>query len=137
MQLNEYAKLAARTECDYARARDRMGGLVENADMLVPIRLNHALLGIMNELGELSSGVLKWIYYGTKPLDRPNWKEELGDLMWSVVQACNTLGLDAEEMLEANIRKLKARYPQGFTSAHCAEQNRNPVAEKKALENAS
>jgi NTP pyrophosphatase (non-canonical NTP hydrolase) len=77
-------------------------------------RLLHAGLGMTTESGEFVDTLKKFIFYG-KPLDLTNLKEELGDLMWYIGLACDTLGISLNEVLTSNIEKLKKRYPEKFT----------------------
>lgn len=144
MNPRAYQEAASRTECDQRKSSLRMRGLVVGAhnspspeetngeEYLVPIRLNHALLGICAEGGELFSQFQKWIYYG-KPLDRTNIKEELGDVLWYVAEACNALGLDLGDVMTSNIAKLKARFPEKYTDERAADENRDRAAEAKAV----
>ena len=133
MNLSKYQKLAARTECDQSRARLRMMGGVGEAgsDLLLPIRLNHAVLGAAGEIGELSAAIEKWIYYG-KPLDMVNFKEEVGDTLWYLSLAANAMGVDLGEIAEANIAKLRIRFPDKFTEEKAS--TRDLVSERKILE---
>ena len=39
-----------------------------------------------------------------------------------VIGICRTLGWDFAEIINLNVEKLNARYPQGFTSTHAAER---------------
>ena len=47
-------------------------------------------------------------------LDREHLKKELGDIAWYLAEAATALDLPLEEILQANLAKLKKRYPQGF-----------------------
>ena len=75
MTADEYQALAARTECDQKRSLERLC-FNREVTQLLPIRLNHAVIGMMGEVGELVSQLEKWIYYG-RPLDVVNVSEEL------------------------------------------------------------
>jgi NTP pyrophosphatase (non-canonical NTP hydrolase) len=46
---------------------------------------------------------------------------ELGDIMWYVAQATQSLGISMEEVLDTNIRKLSKRYPKGTFDAYMSE----------------
>jgi NTP pyrophosphatase (non-canonical NTP hydrolase) len=105
----EYQQLAGRTECDQSIARRRY-------DDLLAIRLNHALIGITGEVGEIAATVERWLHYN-QPLDRDNVIEELGDILWYVALACNVLEVDMEEVMKKNITKLRHRYPEKYTDA--------------------
>lgn len=41
-------------------------------------------------------------------------KKELGDVMWYMAMICYSFGFNLDEILQMNIDKLKARYPEGF-----------------------
>jgi NTP pyrophosphatase (non-canonical NTP hydrolase) len=135
MDPSDYQTQCARTECDNVAARRRMvtplwSGL--EAD-LEPVRLTHAVMGMVDEVGEIAKLVKGWIYYG-KGLDHGAVKEELGDLLWYVALTCNTLGLDMGEVMEANLRKLRVRYPEKFREERADHANRNPAAERQAVD---
>ncbi|HBD95843.1 MAG TPA: hypothetical protein DC057_16865 [Spirochaetia bacterium] len=116
MQLNEYCELANRT----------------NANLETEV-LNtlHILMGMQTEIGELTDPFKKQLAYN-KPVDWTNVKEELGDLMWYIGNLCYILNFDLEEILEKNIEKLKARYPEKFDSDKAI--NRNLSKERDILE---
>lgn len=138
MTPDEYQRLARRTECDQLKAlgrmidhtgRDPRGPMLYN---LIPIRLNHSALGLAGEVGELAGAVERFVYYG-RPLDQANLVEEMGDCMWYLALLCNTIGVDMTEVMEANIRKLKARYPDKYTDERAAEEGRDRAAEREAM----
>lgn len=136
MTPDEYQKLAGRTECNQVAASDRLsvegqvpGPLRDLA--MARVRLNHAVVGLAGEVGELAGAVEGWVYYG-KDLDVKNVKEELGDLCWYIAEACNALGISLSNVMEANILKLQVRYPEKYTDDAAA--NRDLEAEAKALE---
>jgi NTP pyrophosphatase (non-canonical NTP hydrolase) len=120
----EYQKLASRTECDQDKACERMEEVYPadptstgQRDLLLPVRLNHAVLGMAGEVGELAGALEKWLYYG-RALDRENLIEEMGDLLWYVAQLCNGIAVDMSMVMEANIAKLRARYPEKYSDSH-------------------
>lgn len=75
----------------------------------------HMLFGMITEVGELMDAFKKEMAYG-KEVDWVNVKEEVGDLMWYIAGFCNVNGFDLEEILETNVKKLQARYPDKFDS---------------------
>ena len=91
----------------------------------------HGAIGIGTEAGELLDTFKRNIFYG-KPLDTVNIKEELGDIMWYVAILCRELELDMDDVLQTNIDKLRARYPEKFTSHHAL--NRDLDNERRILE---
>ncbi len=116
MDLKEYSALALRTAND-------LGSFDKN--------LTHAVLGMVDEAGEIAGAFKKYFAYG-KDLDLTNLKEELGDLAWFMNLAIDTLNLTWEDVLETNIRKLEARYPDlRFNPDHAI--NRDKGAETAAM----
>lgn len=98
MTPNEYQKLAMRTcSIPYDDKKDMM---------------YHAVFGLTSEAGEVS-GILQKEYQGHN-IDTTHIKKELGDCLWMIAEACTALGFDMEDVMETNIEKLKARFPNGF-----------------------
>ncbi len=96
---NEYQALAIRTcSIPYDCKKDR---------------LRHAVYGLNAEAGEVA-GILQKQYQGHL-LDPEHMKKELGDCLWMIAEACDALNTDMETIMQMNIDKLKARYPEGFT----------------------
>ena len=48
----------------------------------------------------------------TKSISRKN----LGDCLWMIAEACEALDLDMDDVMQTNIDKRKARYPEGFSA---------------------
>lgn len=99
MDLNEYQKLAARTI---------------NPNLLPMMREMHALHGMVGEIGEIHS-IYQKIYQGHEFSDE-HMKKELGDLMWFIAEYCTVRCWNLNDICEVNIKKLEARYPDGFNS---------------------
>ena len=81
-----------------------------------PERILTAAIGISAEGGEFAEIVKKSIFQG-KPMDddaQYHMKRELGDILWYVTQACIALNISIEDVIDTNIQKLEARYPDGF-----------------------
>ncbi len=116
MQLKEYAEKAKRTNAILA---DKLTANI------------HMLLGLQTEGGELSDIFKKNIAYG-KPIDWINAQEEIGDMMWYISNFCTINGFDLEKILEQNIAKLEARYPEKFTEEKA--ENRDLTKEREILE---
>lgn len=47
-------------------------------------------------------------------LDKEHLAKELGDVAWYLAEAATALDISLEDILQANIDKLKMRYPDGF-----------------------
>lgn len=127
MNGNEYQKLAMRT--NDGRCTERMVCEIEKYTQIITngigvriINDSHydmggifnACLGLSGEVGELNDMVKKWVFH-EKPLDIEHAKKELGDIMWYVAMMCNSFGWDLDEIMQMNIDKLIARYPEGFS----------------------
>ena len=101
MTPNEYQKLAMTT----------LNPELSKKDVLI-----NSVMGLCGESGEAIDIVKKWLAHGHE-LDREHLKKELGDIAWYLAEAATALDMDLEEILQANIDKLKKRYPQGFSAA--------------------
>ena len=97
---------------------------IQTGDDGIPIhRLLTAALGLTAEGGEFTEIVKKIVFQG-KPVNEENlfhMKRELGDIMWYFIQACISLDVSPEEIIEMNVEKLKARYPGGEFNVHKSE----------------
>jgi len=69
-------------------------------------------LGISGEAGDVASCIKKVLFHKNESV-KDGIKENLGDMMWYAAMICNVYGWDFQKVLEENIEKLKARYPQG------------------------
>lgn len=135
MTPDEYRKAAQRTEYTPDFIRHSSGDSPRSAEQIAHdlflARSMHALLGMMSELGELADAFKKHFIYG-KPLDYVNLVEELGDGDWYRALIANALDIGFEAAWEKNIAKLRARYPDKFTSEQAL--HRDLDAERRALE---
>lgn len=48
-------------------------------------------------------------------LNRRRLEEEIGDCLWYVAELASTFNLDLERIAIENLRKLRSRYPNGFS----------------------
>ncbi len=106
MHFSEYQELAMRT----ASAKNREP---KNA-------LLNAALGLNGEAGEFADALKKTIFQD-HAFDRAHMSEEIGDVLWYCALAAEGLGESLDAIAEANVEKLKKRYPQGFD----ADRSRN------------
>jgi NTP pyrophosphatase (non-canonical NTP hydrolase) len=77
------------------------------------IRLVWNALGLAGEAGEVADVVKKAVFH-EHPLDQATLIKELGDVLWYVAALCSVLNIDLGDVMQANIDKLKARYPEGW-----------------------
>ena len=73
-------------------------------------RLLDASAGLAEEAGEVLSHVRKHLFQG-RPLDRQAVMLELGDALWCLAIAADTLGVSLQEVAQRNVEKLRSRYP--------------------------
>lgn len=83
--------------------------------------LIHAILGIMDEVGENAKTLKHNLIYG-KSFDRDNILEENGDKLWYIVLELSACGFTLEDCMNHVIEKLKIRYPEKFTEQDAIER---------------
>jgi NTP pyrophosphatase (non-canonical NTP hydrolase) len=98
MTINEYQKLAMTT----------LNPALSEKDVLI-----NGVMGLCGESGEAIDIVKKHLAQGHE-LDREHLIKELGDIAWYLAEVAYVLGVPLEEVLQRNIDKLRARYPEGF-----------------------
>ena len=109
---SEYQKLAMRTNDE--KSFIRMADIIVEYDEKINIGdLLMGCLGLAGESGELLDLIKKWIFH-EKSLDEEHAKKELGDVMWYVAEIAHSMGWDLDEVMQMNVDKLKARFPEGF-----------------------
>ena len=83
-----------------------------NNDLTKKEQEMHALHGIVGEIGELHSLYQK-IYQGHS-FDERHAMSELSDMLWFIAEYCTAMGWSLDDVMQYNIDKLIARYPDGF-----------------------
>lgn len=76
----------------------------------------HMAIGVSGEAGELLDAIKKFAIY-QKPLDLENVVEELGDIEFYLQGIRQAFCIDREDVLQANIEKLRKRYGQTYSNA--------------------
>ncbi len=94
---NEYQVLAARTI---------------NEELMNWQQELHALHGMVGEIGEIHS-IYQKAYQGHDASDE-HLQKEVGDLLWFIAEYCTANDWNLEDIMQMNIDKLKARFPEGF-----------------------
>lgn len=122
---NEYQALAMRTNDGKSTDRVISGvltcdmewlqgqGVVRDTEGVDLGGVLNGCLGLAGESGEVLDMVKKCVFH-EKKMDKDHLKKELGDVMWYVAMLCESFGFDLDEILQMNVDKLKARYPEGF-----------------------
>lgn len=83
--------------------------------------LINGVMGLCGEAGEAIDLVKKHLHQGHE-LDRQALKKELGDIAWYLAETAYALDLTLEDVLTANLEKLKARYPDGFDTERSVQR---------------
>jgi len=109
MNPNEYQKLCSRTS-SLKNDIDKDGIGYRNKGRVIM-----ACLGLSGETGE-TIDYLKKVIFHNHAYDKDKLKREIGDILWYVAEMCSAFDFSLEEIMELNISKLKARYPEGFSS---------------------
>ena len=95
-----------------------------NPDLSKRDILINSVMGLCGESGEAIDIVKKWMAHG-HDLDKDHLAKELGDIAWYLAEAATALDMDLEDILQANIEKLKKRYPEGFSSSASVNREKN------------
>lgn len=92
--------------------------------------LYHMIIGLVTESAELADALKKHMFYG-RDLDMKNIREEIGDVMWYLVQLANISDYSLEQAMIDNIEKLSKRYPNKFVDVvnRDVEQELNHIGE--------
>lgn len=98
MNVNEYQTLAMTT----------LNPELDKREVLI-----NSVMGLCGEAGEAIDIVKKWMAQGHE-LEKEHLKSELGDIAWYLAEAATALDISLEEVFQANIDKLKKRYPKVF-----------------------
>lgn len=97
MNPNDYQNLALQTAQDIPDFTDQTAALVYGA------------LGLAGEAGEVVELIKKSTAHG-HPLDLAKVLLELGDTLWYITYLTELLGYTLDDVLTANILKLRERY---------------------------
>lgn len=108
---NEYQQLAMRTNDELNATR--LTNAIFDCNTITIAQLLNGVLGLTGEAGEVSDLVKKGIFH-EKGIDLEHLKKELGDCAWYLAMICDACGFTLDDVMQTNIDKLKARYPEGF-----------------------
>ena len=109
---NEYQTAAMRTSSKYITTDQHL--------------LNGAL-GLAGESGEVADLIKKIMFQG-HPMDWEHIAKELGDILWYVAETASAIGYDLDTIMQMNIDKLKARYPDGFTTERSQHREKGDIS---------
>ena len=112
MTINEYQAAALRTaQTDKLTANELL--------------LNSAL-GLCGESGEVADIIKKSRFQGHY-IEIEHIAKELGDVAWCRAVGAYAIGYGLETILRMNVGKLKARYPNGYSTDRGLHRDKNHV----------
>ena len=79
-------------------------------------KIVYPALGLAGEAGEVAEKVKKHIRDGVLNVD--DLKKELGDVLWYLAAIASDLGLNLDDVAEANLQKLRSRQARGVISGN-------------------
>ena len=118
-KINDYAKFVdtttSRESKNFMAFIDSTSKLDVQDNMNLP-RVMTSAIGMLAESGEFTEVLKKMVFQGKEfnEDNRFHMKRELGDILWYWIQGCIALGYTPDEVMDENIKKLEARYPNGF-----------------------
>ena len=121
-KINDYAKFVDSTTSNESKKFlafiDSTSKLEAQDNINVP-RVMTSAIGMLAESGEFTEVLKKMVFQGKEfnENNRFHMKRELGDILWYWIQGCIALGYTPDEVMDENIKKLEARYPDGFEVA--------------------
>ena len=130
IDLNRYMEfvqaVTSKESNNYDHLHNRILELANGEPIINPALLLTAAIGLGSEGGEFQE-IVKKIFFQGKPLDEDSifhMKRELGDIMWYWISACRALGLEPNDVIAENVKKLEARYPGGSFDVHYSENRK-------------
>ena len=116
--LNDYEKFVesvmSKTSLDWVEFKERLDKL--GREGREPSLLLTAEIGLSGETGEFSDIIKKIMFQGKEFTDEvhDHLSKELSDIIFYWITACLALNVDPNDIIQKNIDKLSARYPNGF-----------------------
>lgn len=104
--------------------------VIDNFNTAALANITHGAIGVSTEAGELLDIIKRRMIY-SKPFCREHIIEEVGDILHYLTYIAEAMHFSFEDAMEANMRKIKVRYPNKFNTHDAL--NRNIVEEKEAL----
>ncbi|MBQ9271094.1 MAG: hypothetical protein IJ218_02365 [Alphaproteobacteria bacterium] len=87
-------------------------------------RLDNAIAGLAGESGEVADLWKKVKYHGLEydAQTREKFQKELGDVCWYLFQTAYALNMPMNEIIDANVAKLKQRHSHGFSAEYMQQK---------------
>ena len=121
-KINDYANFVDKTTSKQSKefmAFINSTSELEAKDNINVPRVLTSAIGMLAESGEFTEILKKMVFQGKEfnESNRFHMKRELCDILWYWIQGCIALGYTPDEVMDENIKKLEARYPNGFETA--------------------
>ena len=123
MEAREYQRLAMRT--NDGKCTERLCVAIRTPGIDIGGIVN-ASFGLSGETGELNDMIKKSNFHG-HALNIDSVQKEIGDICWYIAMMCESFGFDLQEIMQINIDKLKARYPEGFSEEKSQHRQANDI----------
>lgn len=111
---------------DVADSQSQVAKLVACYPKELKMSPSLAALDVVSEIGEVAKAILEATDYGRskrKPFSKAQLKEELGDVLYSIILLANSVGIDLTLSLQAALRKIEQRVR---TQGHAGSRRRGP-----------
>lgn len=113
------------------KATDRLETAIKMNNISVSHKIDiggllNGCLGLSGEVGEFNDMIKKHIFH-EKELDIEHLKKECGDILWYVAMICHSMNWNMDEIMQMNIDKLKARYPEGFNIEQANNRSKEDI----------
>lgn len=131
-KINDYANFVDTTTSNESKNFlafiDSTSKIEAQNNINVPRVLTSAI-GMLAESGEFTEIIKKMVFQGKEfnEDNRFHMKRELGDILWYWIQGCIALGYTPDEVMDENIKKLEARYPNGFEVARSETREKGDI----------
>jgi len=131
-KINDYAKFVDTTTSNESKnfmAFINSTSKLEAQDNINVPRVMTSAIGMLAESGEFTEVLKKMVFQGKEfnEDNRFHMKRELGDILWYWIQGCIALGYTPDEVMDENIKKLEARYPNGFEVARSETREKGDI----------
>jgi len=131
MNLEQYSKFVESVTSDESNHIDEFYSRLETLNVQefnLPLLLTSSL-GLSAESGEFTE-VIKKIFFQGKEFNEDNrfhMKRELGDILFYWINACRSLNINPEDVINENTNKLLKRYPEGFSVDRSENRDINDI----------
>ena len=134
IDLNKYTEFVNQVTSNESNYLKTMAGRLYDIEATtaqngIPVNISLLLtagMGLSSEGGEFNEIVKKLVFQGKQYNEdiKFHLMRELGDIIFYWINACRSLGLDPNKVIEENVNKLQSRYPDGKFNAFESENRK-------------